>query len=225
MRGMTTSTQTRAGEQEMLLDRYLPSYTVTLAEHLVIPADVPATWRALGELDLLQVHTPLLDAAFFVRGLPQRVARLFGRGNPAEVPPRLTLTGDGDDGGGLAGWLRLGENPEREIALGAVGRFWTPNIEWYDVSAMTPDEFAAFAKPGWGRIAISLSLRPYGEHHTLVSYESRTAVRDPASARKFAWYWRIIRPFVAHIMRAMLTTLRGNVEHAVAVPPEQRVRS
>lgn len=204
----------------MLLDRYLPSCTVTLAEHLVIPADVATTWRALGELDLLRVHTPLLDAAFFVRGLPQRVAGLFGCATPGEVPSRLTLTGDD---GGLEGWLRLGEIAEREITLGAVGRFWTPNIEWYDVTAMTPDEFAAFAEPGWGRIAISLSLRPYGERHTLVSYEARTAVPDPVPARKFAWYWRIIRPFAAHIMRAVLATLRENVEHPVAVPPERRV--
>ncbi|HEY7596182.1 MAG TPA: hypothetical protein VH969_23765 [Actinophytocola sp.] len=198
---------TAAGTPEMLLDHYLPHYSVTLAEHAIVDADVATTWRALRELDLLQVHTPLLDAAFFVRGLPQKLATLFGRATPTEVPARLTLSGDG---GGLAGWLSLGQVPEREIVLGAVGRFWQPNIEWYDVTTMTPDEFAAFAEPGWGRIAAGLSLRPYGKDRTLVSYEARTAINDRTSARRFAWYWLIVSPFVAHVMRAVLTTLREN---------------
>jgi hypothetical protein len=210
---MRNSTKTMAGPatsstgptETMLLDRYLPHYSVTLAEHTVVDADVATTWRALRELDLLQVHTPLLDAAFFVRGLPDRIADLLGRVSTAEAPERLTLTGEG---GGLPGWLALGETAEREIVLGAIGKFWQPKIEWYDVSATTPDEFAAFAKPGWGRVAIGMSLRPYGSDRTLVSYEARTAVLDTASARKFAWYWLVIRPFAAHIMRAVLTTLR-----------------
>ena len=41
---------------------------------------------------------------------------------------------------------------ETGIALGAVGRFWTPSIEWHDVSAAA---FPTFADPGWGRIAVS----------------------------------------------------------------------
>jgi hypothetical protein len=55
---------------------------------------------------------------------------------------------------------------------------------------------------------IGMSLRPYGTGRTLVSYEARTAIHDSASARRFAWYRLVIRPFAAHIMRAVLTTLR-----------------
>lgn len=197
-------TEVPAGTPEMLIDRYLPHFSVTLAEHMVVDADVATTWRALCELDLMSVHTPLLDAAFFVRGLPQKLLDRF-RPVTADVPERLTLTGGSVP---LEGWMSLGEIPEREVALGAIGRFWQPNIEWYDVSKMTPDAFAAFAEPGWGRIAMSVSLRPYGGGRTLVSYEVRTDVHDPASARRFAWYWLVIRLFVAHIMRATLAALR-----------------
>ena len=105
-----------------------------------------------------------------------------------------------------------GEVAEHEIAIGAVGRFWKPAIEWYDVSAMTPEGFAAFDEAGWGRIAASLSLRPYGTGRTLVSYEARTALGDADSARRFARYWVVVRPFARHIMRAALATVAADAE-------------
>ena len=48
---------------DMLIDRFLPRFDVTLIEHTVADATVAATWQALRELDLMQVHTPLMDAA------------------------------------------------------------------------------------------------------------------------------------------------------------------
>jgi hypothetical protein len=199
-----------SGPADMLIDRYLPHFDVTLIEHTVADADVATTWQALRELDLMDVHTPLMDAALFVREVPARVAARFGRTSPPQPPPRrLTLTGDGP---GLEGWLSLGERPEREIAFGAIGRFWQPDIEWYDVSTMTPDGFAAFDRPGWGRIAANFSLRPYGRSRTLISYEARTVTGDPESARRFGRYWLVVRPFARSIMRTALDTLRRNAE-------------
>ena len=148
----------------------------------------------------MTVHSPLLDAAFWVRGLP---ARVRGR----EVPPPATLRiGDGD-AAPLPGWVSLGVAAPHEIALGAVGRFWTPSIEWHPVPA---EEFPGFTEPGWGRIAISFSLRDYGARRTLVTYECRTAVPDESSRRAFLRYWTIIRPFVGHIMRVTLQTLASD---------------
>jgi hypothetical protein len=195
---------------EMLIDRYLPRFDVTLIEHTVADADVATTWEALGGLDFAQVHTPLTDAAIFVRALPGRVAGWLGRAAPPPAPSRLPLRGNGP---GMPGWLSLGEVPEQEIALGAVGRFWQPDIQWYDVTGMTPERFAAFAEPGWGRIASNFSLRPYGVR-TLISYEVRTLTADPESAARFARYWRLVRPFVGHIMRAALDAVRVDAERA-----------
>ncbi len=190
---------------EMLIDRLLPDFDVTLIEHTVVETDVATTWAAREDLDLAQVHTPLLDAALFVRDVPAKMRARSGRADPAPPPPaELKLSGDGM---GLDGWLILGEVDEREVAFGAVGRFWQSDIQWYDVTEMTPEQFAAFDEPGWGRIAANFSLRPYGEARTLVSYEARTATSDPDSARKFARYWRLVRPFVGHIMRAALAAL------------------
>ncbi|MGD9528313.1 hypothetical protein [Pseudonocardia sp.] len=193
---------------ELLVDRYLPRFDVTLIEHAVADADLARTWEALRRFDLLDVHSPLTDAAMSVRRLPAALAAHLGRRPPPEPPPRLTL------GGGLAleGWLSLGERDGQEIAFGAVGRFWQPDIRWYDVSSMTPDGFAAFDEPGWGRIAASFSLRPYGRHRTLISYEARTATGDPRSRRRFARYWVLVRPFVRSILRATVDTLKRDAE-------------
>jgi len=180
----------------LIVDRQLPVFDVRIAEHTIVDAGVGATWEALCALDLLDVHTPLLDAAFWLRGMP---ARLRGR---ADAPPPQLILGEAADA--MPGWLVLGTDPEHELALGAVGRFWTPTIAWHDV---TPEEFAGFDEAGWGRIAVSFSLRTYGERRTLLTYECRTATHDRESRRAFARYWRIIRPFVGHIMRATLHTI------------------
>ncbi|GAA4707260.1 hypothetical protein GCM10023215_55130 [Pseudonocardia yuanmonensis] len=206
---MTTQSTTPtapAAATEMLIDRYLPRFDRTLVEHTVADADPAATWQALCALDLARVHSPLTDAAMAARGLPDRFARLRGRPAPAAPPARLPLRG----GPPLPGWLSLGEVAGQEIALGAVGRFWQPAIEWYDVSGMAPEDFAAFADPGWGKIAANFSLRPYGTSRTLVSYEARTLVTEPDSARRFARYWTLVRPFVGHIMRAALATVAAD---------------
>lgn len=209
--------QIAPGSNELLVDRYLPVFDTTLIEHRVVTADPATTWQALVELDLMQVHTPLMDAALKVRGLPATVASALGRqAPPAPPPPELKLRGDGP---GLPGWLPLGEVEGQEIAFGAVGRFWQPEIVWYDVEGMTPEDFAAFTEPGWGRIGASFSLRPYGLTRTLASYEARTAIPDADSAKRFRRYWSIVSPFVGHIQRAALDALAEDAERRAQSQP------
>ena len=169
----------------LLIDAFMPSFDASIAEHLIVRRDPSATFRAARELDFLSVHTPLLDLAMWARGLPARIG-----GQAVEPPPRLVLS----EGDPLPGWLLLGENPNGELAFGAVGKFWQPNIEWHDVAA---DEFAPFDEPGWGKIVADFSVLPYGERATLLTYECRTVTTDPASRQRFLRYWTFIRPFVA----------------------------
>ncbi|MGV9745792.1 hypothetical protein ACWDTG_12845 [Rhodococcus zopfii] len=184
-----------------LLDACLPTYDVALTEHLTVEADVPAVFRAAHDLDILTVRTPLLSTAFFVRGLP---ARLFGK--PSPELPALRLFAD-PSSSGLPGWLVLGEVPDREIAFGAVGKFWQADIEWHDVP---PDRFTAFDEPGWGKIGCHFLVRANGPGRSVVSYECRTGTTDPESRKKMMRYWWIIRPFVGHIMRATLRTIAAD---------------
>jgi hypothetical protein len=182
----------------MIVETVMPRYDTEINEHIVVAADPAATYRAARNLDLLTVRTPLLVASMWLRALP---GRLSGRAGPSVS--RLVIAN-----GGLPGWLVLGEDADREIAFGAVGKFWRPTIEWREVELA---DFAGFDEPGWGRIAANFSVRPYGRG-SLLSYECRTVTTDPVSRRRFLRYWWLIRPFVAHIMRATVRTIKSDAE-------------
>jgi hypothetical protein len=181
--------------ETMIIDERMPRYDVVCRAHQVVSADPETTWRAARELDFMTVHTPLMDAAMWVRGLPARLRR---REPPATG--RLCLAA----GDGLPGWLSLGERDGAETAFGAVGKFWLGTIEWRDVPLVG---FAGFAEPGYGKIACNFSVRPYGAEQTLLTYECRVATTGPAARRRFGAYWLVVRPFVAHIMRATVKAI------------------
>jgi hypothetical protein len=184
----------------LLIESAMPTFDTVIAEHVVVAADPATTLDAARTLDLMTVRTPLVTASMWVRGLPLRV---FGKATPPVL--RLVI----DEGLGLRGWLLIGERADREVAFGAVGRFWQPIIKWRDVPL---SDFADFAEPGWGKIAANFSVLPYGEHSTLLSYECRTVTTDPESRRRFLRYWWLIRPFVGHIMRATLKKIKADAE-------------
>jgi hypothetical protein len=190
----------------MIIDEQLPMYDVVVAEHLIVDADPMTTFAAARAMDFLTVRAPIMDAAMWMRGLPDRLRR-----RPAAPLPHLYLA----QGVGLPGWLSLGEGAGTELAFGAVGKFWQPTIEWRDVPAA---DFASFSEPGWGKIACNFTFLPYGGG-TLLTYECRTATTDPVSRRKFARYWWLVRPFAAYIMRAALATIAAEAKRTQAPLP------
>jgi hypothetical protein len=179
----------------LLIDEFVPVWDATLRFTVIAEADATTTWEALQAVDLMRVRTPLTAAAFWVRGAMDRIGRAR-RGAEAAPPPPEHLTLED----GLPGWSVLGEQPGHELVLGAIGRFWTGEITWHD--PVDPATFADFREPGWGRIAAGFSVRPYGEDRALLTYDVRTATTDADSRRRFARYWRLVRPFVGHLMRA-----------------------
>jgi len=181
--------------ETMIIDERMPRYDVVCRAHEVASADPQTTWRAARELDFMTVHTPLMDTAMWVRGLPVRLRR-----KPQPAPARLSLASGAD----LPGWLSMGGREGVETAFGAVGRFWLGTVEWRDVPLA---EFTAFDEPGYGKIACNFSVRPYGADRTLLTYECRVATTDATSRRRFARYWLVVRPFVAHIMRATVRAI------------------
>jgi hypothetical protein len=202
---MTDTVGSSTSSELLIIDQAIPVADAEIAEHRIVAADPAATFAATRDLDFLAVRTPLLDAAMWVRGLPPRL-----KGEPAPDIGSMRLADALDTGDmQLPGWLVLGEEPGREIAIGAVGRFWKPDIEWRDVPR---DEFEAFAEPGWGKIAAGFSVRPYSGGRTLLTYDCRVATTDADSRRKFSYYWMFVRPFVGHIFRATLATIADQAE-------------
>jgi hypothetical protein len=70
-------------------------------------------------------------------------------------------------------------------------------------------DFEAFGEPGFGKIACSFSLRPYGTDRTLVTYECRTLATDETARRGFMRYWRPLAPFIRAVMRSQLRVIEA----------------
>lgn len=201
----------RVTESQLLIERHIPDAQTELAEHRIIDADPARTYAATRSLDFLTIHTPTLAAAMWARGLPERL-----KGGAPEFPS-MRLDDALDSGKmDLPGWVILGEDLDHEIAFGAIGRFWQPTIEWHPPT----ENFTDFDEPGWGKIAASFSLRPYGANRTLLTYDCRVAMTDEESRRKFQRYWSLVRPFAAHIFRATLATIAED-----AARPDRRTDS
>ncbi|MGI9612939.1 MAG: hypothetical protein ACR2QO_08530 [Acidimicrobiales bacterium] len=191
----------------MLLDDVLPEFDTTIIEHIVIDASSEVVYRTAREMDFMQIHSPMLDAAMAVRGLPAKLGRR-SRDRSTPPPPSMRLANlldDSTDPGGFEDWVALGERPGRELVFGAIGKVWQPDIDWRPVSV---DAFKDFAEPDYAKIAAGFSVRDYGANRTLLSYEARTACTDDAARRKFLRYWWLVRRFVHFVMRAAVVTVR-----------------
>ena len=200
---MTTVSLTAAHSNASfsVLEQALPVYDMVLTEHRVVEADVDTVFGTARDFDFMTVRSPLVTAMMTARALPSRL-----RGKAIDAPTRLLLA---SEPGALPGWLVLGQVPGQDLAFGAVGRFWTADIEWRPVP---PADFAAFDEPGWGKIACHLLVRPDGPDRSLLTYECRTATTDPVSRHSMGRYWWAIRPFVAYVLRASLRTIARDAE-------------
>jgi hypothetical protein len=204
------------GPGEMLIDQILPEYDATIIEHIVIDAPPDVVYRAAREMDFMNVHSPMLDAAMLLRGLPVRLGRMLpNRPAPPPAPTmRLADIFDGSaDPGESEAWLALGEVPGTELVFGAIGKVWQPDIDWKPVAV---DAFPHFAEPDFAKIAAGFSVRHYGRDRTLLSYEARTAGTDAEASRKFLRYWWLVRRFVHFVMRAAVVTVKDLAEEATA---------
>ena len=184
---------------KLLIDQVLPRSDLAVAHAGVFPVRPEVCYRAACGMDLFQV--PLVRTLIGLRGLPQRLAgALTGHHTPA-APARRRLR-LADDLTGL-GFVRLGERPGVELLWGQVSRPWKP-LSASTRRPRTPEEFAGFDQPGFAKIAFSLSVDARGDGASTLTFETRVALTDQESRRRFRRYWRLIGPFSALIRRTAL---------------------
>lgn len=183
----------------MLVDEFLPVYDVSDAVATVVHADVATTWDALMEADLIDVgrKRPLVGLLGAIRTLPDIVSHVLHGELPQRPPDHLRLRDTTTFPLEQGGWVLLGERPGDEMALGLVGKFWRPVIEFANVPA---ERFRDFAEPGYAKTIYSLSVRPLDEHRTLLSGVMRTATTDAHARRWFRRYWTFGVGSGAHIL-------------------------
>jgi len=183
------------------LDAVLPEPAHRELHRTRVAAAPDAVWDAVFAVTPRELL--LADLLLRVRELPVRLAgRDAGLAAARDEPL-------------LAPFLREGfrvlvEDRPRTWVMGAVGRPWRLR----DAAIVAFDDlpaFAAFDAPGVVKIALSFELAPQ-DGGTLLLTETRVAPTDPAAARAFARYWRVIRPGSDVIRRDWLRAIRRRAE-------------
>ena len=196
----------------MLVDEFLPEFDVSDEIETVVAADVATTWRTLIEADLIDVgkRRPLVSVLGAVRILPEIVWQLLHGERPSGAPDRLTLLDTTKLPMSGGGWVLLGERPEEEIALGLVGKFWRPVIEYAQVDRAT---FTDFAAPGFAKTVYALGTRPMENGKTLLWAIMRTATTDEPARGWFRRYWIFGVGYGAHVLvHGLLDVVREDAE-------------
>lgn len=203
---------THGNEETMLIDQFLPVYDVSDEVATVVEADAATTWDALMATDLIEVgrRRPLVGLLGAVRVLPDVVwQRLHGE-HPPSAPDRLTLRDTTELPMGGGGWVLLGERPPNEIALGLVGKFWRPVIEFAEVDARA---FQDFDRPGFAKTVYALGTRSLEENRTLLWATMRTATTDQHARVWFGRYWTLGVGSGAHVLaRGLIDLARETAE-------------
>lgn len=183
-----------------LAENFLPVYDVSDAIATVADVDREAAWQALLDVDLLEVgrEAPLVGVLGALRVLPEIVGHLLHGERPAKPPESMRLRELPSIPMYEGGWILLGERPGEEIALGLVGKFWRPVIEWAPVTSA--HEFREFDEPGFAKTVFDLSVRELAANRTLLSGLMRTATTDEHARRWFRRYWTFGVGSGAHIL-------------------------
>lgn len=113
-----------------------------------------------------------------------------------------------------SGFLLLSEEPDRELVLGTIGRYWglaggVPPRLISDAQA-----FAAFADPGYVKVTCNFFVEDEGVGWSRVVTETRVLGTDSSASRKFALYWRVIYPGSATIRRMWLKAIKRRAERS-----------
>jgi hypothetical protein len=195
-----------------LVDEPLPVFDVSDELAVVVEADADRTWTALTSADLIEVgrRRPLVGVLGALRVLPEIVAHLLHGETPPAAPARLTLRDTTELPANGGGWILLGERPGQELALGLVGKFWRPVIQYADVDA---EQFGTFTEPGWAKTVYALSVTAIDGEHTLLRAVMRTATTDEQARRWFRRYWTLGVGSGAHVLvHGLLEVIRGDAE-------------
>ncbi|HET7278119.1 MAG TPA: hypothetical protein VFJ22_08570 [Dermatophilaceae bacterium] len=197
------------------MDQFLPRYDLAVVHADVLRAPPAQCYAAASELDLF--HAPLVRTLLGIRALPQRVVgTLRGRGKTTtlETSRRTFRLKDMLD----LGWIMLGETPGVEMVLGQVSRPWKA-VAAATRAPATPEQFTSFDEPGFARIATSLRIDPYGNDSSILTMETRVAITDDESRRRFRLYWLLIGPFSSLIRRMALRLLAAELRRSAPGKP------
>ncbi len=197
----------RGEAADPLLDTFMRDHDVGERHEVAVDAPADITLAAAKELEI--ESSRIVCAIFRARELLLRSKR-----DDSQRPKGIVeLTK-------AIGWCVLAEVPGREIVMGAVTRPWDANPVF---RAVPPDEFAAFAEPGYVKIAWTLRASPRPDGGSTFHTETRAVATDPAARRKFRVYWSLLSPGIIFIRTALLSGLKAAADRAWRVEGDDLV--
>ena len=185
----------------MLIDAFLPEFDFNEVHSTEVDAPVESVYASLMAADLRRPF--IIRLLTTLRSLPSRLSGL-----PPEHEPVTLRTAH------VAGFTLLGEEPPREVVVGTEGRFW------HLVPDMCAADEVAFDRPvptGVARAVWNFTVEPRGDFRSSLRTETRIKCGDEDSRRRFARYWRLVRPGSGLIRRAILAQVASEVRASPAL--------
>lgn len=168
-----------------ICDDYLPDPHFSETHHRDIAAEPQQVWEAIRRTD--PADSRVTRALYRVRGGLALLRPGSHRARASTRPP--------------AG-VPLTDEAPRLLVRGMVGRWWTL-VGTTDARVKTPEEFAAFAEPGFARAVFAFLLVEIPGGTRLLTH-TRVRCTDAAARRAMTRHWYLIRPFSGLVRRMML---------------------
>jgi hypothetical protein len=181
----------------------------------IFPRDPHFEVKAARVLDLCARQwqgQPLGDDDYVISADEKSQLQALRRRHPGQ-PPAFRFK----DMVGL-GRILLGETLGVEMVLGQVSRPWKA-VAASTKAPTTPEQFTSFDEPGFAKIAASLRIDPYGNDSSILTLETRVAITDDKSRRRFRRYWLLIGPFSSLIRRMALRLLATELRRSAPGRP------
>ena len=191
------------------IQRHLRNPRHTEIHRIAVAAPPDLAWQAARHFDGGAI--PWVRWLFDLRALP---ARVLGH-QPAELDRRIGVDSVIDRG---KGFMVVEELPGEEVGVGAIGRFWQLDIPFADV---TPDAFATFDAPGWGKLAWAIRVEPDGAG-SLVTFELRTTATDDESWSRLERYIHVIGLGSRLIRASVMSHLEAQLGAVARTPDRAR---
>lgn len=189
------------------IDTLLPVYETHMVDAIIIGQPRAAVWEALNQLKTSDM--PLANVLGTLRAIPLAIRQRLSRrarevpAAPAEEQTFFELMRNGES------WVLLAREPERELTLGLIGKFWRMDFGFQPMRDR--ERFIAFDEPDYAKIVTTFRLEDIPSGTRLLT-ETRIHTTDEAAARKFNRYWRLVRPGASLTVRSMLNAIKRRAE-------------
>jgi hypothetical protein len=177
---------------------------------VAVAASPEAIFEALRDLTLQEITLAWMLGE--LRYLPSRLA-----GRMPAVHRRQRFLATVIDSGTVV----LFDDVPRELILGSAARLH--RVHQAPQRFASREAFDTFDDPAHEQLFMSVRVAPTGRpsEHWLV-LEHATRALSPLAARKFARYWRVIKPMGAFVTWQLLRAVRRRAESATAATPRSR---